>query len=403
MTSSGTFTSVKPVPNADAGSASAKRTLDNLVLVVPHKHGSVWLIDVLTDERLLPALRMRRARDVEPRTSGPWTYRWPEDTRLAQGELAYTRLLTPDQLDRADVISPHCRAVYVFRDPRDTVVSHYFSLRFSHGLMGKIAEIRDTLRGLSFSDGVLHTIGLQVQMKRYATQALWQACADPRVCRVRYEDLLLRPQDTFGQVCAHFGADVPDRLLDEVIKDHGFERTPGRKLGQVDIFAHKRHGLPGQWKQYLDSRAVETLRREAGRLIEQLGYEPFAAQQEPAPTNDVVVNWSSALEDVVRRINEALSLFPTERVLLYGAGLDLRAVCASTLLYGRSNVLGAIDDNPGLQGTVIGGHCRVFSPAEVEALRPEVIIINSTNHRKELYQRARKMAAGLPFRVDVFY
>ncbi|UCG33967.1 MAG: hypothetical protein JSU68_04880, partial [Phycisphaerales bacterium] len=119
--------------------------------------------------------------------------------------------------------------------------------------------------------------------------------------------------------------------------------------------------------------------------------------------NDAVVNWTPELEQSLRNINEALGLFPKDRVLFYGAGLDLRAVCASTMLYGRDNILGAIDDNAGLHGTVVGGQCRVFPPEALEALRPDVLVVNSTSYRRELYRKARALVRNLPFHVDVFY
>jgi hypothetical protein len=220
---------------------------------------------------------------------------------------------------------------------------------------------------------------------------------------VRYEDLILNPLPTFTRACEHLGAEISLGQLQEVLDQYSFGKGSGRKLGQVDLFAHQRSGLPGQWKTYFDRPAVEMMRRQAGDLIEHLGYEPFEAQEEPAPLNDVMVNWTPELEQTLRNVNEALRLFPEDRVLFYGAGLDLRAVCASTVLYGRDNVLGAIDDNADLHGTAIGGQCRVFPPEAVEALRPDVIVVNSTNYRRKLYQKALALVRSLPFHVDVFY
>jgi len=383
---------------------SHARPFDNLVLVVPHKHGSTWLFRLFSDERMLSAMRMSRSRDAEPRNEpGPWTYRWPHGLALAPGELAYTRILTPDQINRDDVLSQNCRAVYVHRDPRDTVISHYFSLRFSHGLMGGIERIRNRLRELSFSDGMLHTIRLQVEMRRYETQRSWKLCADPRILNVRYEDLISDPLPTVSRVLAHFGCDMPKRSLNDVLEDFSFEATCGRKLGQVDLFAHNRSGLPGQWKQFLDRHALEMLQKEAGNLLEQLGYERDDPETNPAPVNDVVIAWTPELEQMLRRISKALTLFPRERILFYGAGLDLRAICASTLLYGRNNVGGAIDDDAALHGTLLGGHCPVYPPSEIEALRPDVIVVSSTTHRDALFQKARHLARTLPCRAEVFY
>jgi hypothetical protein len=377
---------------------------DNVVLVVPHKHGSTGVFRVFSDPRVLADLGMKSAVDIEPLSKGKaWDYAWPTNTHLSPGELAYTRILAPDQLDRTDGLSANHRAVYVHRDPRDVIVSHYFSLRFSHGLRDGINRIRNDLRGMSFSQGIRHVIELNLQIRRYEMQRAWQERRDPRLLHVRYEDFVRDPAATFARVCRHCGADVPEERLKEVSEEYGFAEPSRRKPGEVNLFAHQRSGLPGQWKLYLDSLAVEMLRAEAGALIEQLGYEPFEAQESPAPINDLVIDWTDELEQTLRRMNEALTLFADDRVLFYGAGLDLLAICASTLLYGRSNVLGAIDDNPKLHGAVVGKQCRVYSPDEIESLRPDVIVINSTRCRKELYRQARARVKSLSFDVDVFY
>jgi hypothetical protein len=380
------------------------RNHDNLLLVVPHKHGSTWLFPLFSDERMLAALGMSRALDIEPLSRGKaWSYDWPHDIRLSPGELAHTRTLAVGQFAYPGALSGDFRALFVHRDPRDVIVSHYFSLRFSHMPVANLNQIRERLRTMSFSQGLRHVIELNVQMKRYGIARAWQESADPRVLCVRYEDLILNPLPTFTRACEHLGAEISAGQLQEVLDQHSFGKGSGRKLGQVDLFAHQRSGLPGQWKTYFDRPAVEMMRRVVGELIEYLGYGSFEAQEEPAPLNDVTVTWTPELERTLRNINEALGLFPEDRVLLYGAGLDLRAVCASTMLYGRNNILGAIDDNADLHGTVIGGQCQVFPPEAVEALRPDVIVVNSTNYRRELYQKARALVRSLPFHVDVFY
>jgi hypothetical protein len=396
---------IPPRPRPAQGPAArSPRNHDNLLLVVPHKHGSTWLFPLFSDERVLAALGMSQVLDIEPLSRGkPWSYSWPDDIRLSPGELAHTRTLAVHQLEHPGAMSSDFRALFVHRDPRDVIVSHYFSLRFSHMPVAGLGRIRDRLRKMSFSRGLRHVIEMNVQMGRYETALAWQDSADPRVLCVRYEDLILNPLPTFTRACEHLGAEISVGQLQEVLDQYSFGKHTGRKLGQVDLFAHQRSGLPGQWKMYFDRPGVEMMRREAGELIEYLGYEPFEAQEEPAPLNDVVVSWTPELEQTLRNINEALRLFPEDRVLFYGAGLDLRAICASTVLYGRDNILGAMDDNADLHGAVIGGQCRVFPPEAVEAIHPDVIVVNSTNYRRELYQRARALVRSLPFHVDVFY
>ena len=50
------------------------------------------------------------------------------------------------------------KAFFVMRDPRDLVISAYFSNRYSHLLMDHIGETRKILNDLSLEEGIIYTI-----------------------------------------------------------------------------------------------------------------------------------------------------------------------------------------------------------------------------------------------------
>ncbi len=166
----------------------------------------------------------------------------------------------------------HYRGVFVYRDPRDTLVSWYHSARETHPLMANIAELRETLTSLSFEDGLKH--GIDRLCPFWDEVSGWLQCEDPAMRLYRYEELFGPAQaDTFADLFAHLCLDVSVQEQARILAQYSFANiTQGRKPGQVDETSHFRRGKAGGWREELPPDVLTYFYETTGNLTENLGY-----------------------------------------------------------------------------------------------------------------------------------
>ncbi len=169
------------------------------------------------------------------------------------------------------------RAFFVVRDPRDLVVSHYFSSKFSHVENPGIIEERKQLEDLS------ETEGMAVHMRYMAERGIFDALRswaehssdDDRIQIFRFEDLVGSEQlHWVMQLMSHCDIAIPQPNLENVLERLSFARlSGGRKPGQENKHHKYRSGKAGDWKKYFDESLQALFKEVAGDLCDVLGYE----------------------------------------------------------------------------------------------------------------------------------
>jgi hypothetical protein len=242
-----------------------------------HKTASQWIRRVLSDARVYRASGLR-----------PFNY------QLAWMKGAETRKLTERRFDRTfprkTIVTPvygdyecfasipgneDARAFFVMRDPRDIVVSWYFSVRNSHGLMGDIGERRKRLRQLGRRDGLLVAMEYLSDFGLFESLRSWKhfGNTDERVVMLRFEDLTgAHSEQVFESLFRHLGISIEAADLPGLLKDHSFERLTGRARGDEDAYHHYRKGVHGDWRNHFDTEVQDRFRNLTGDLVETLGY-----------------------------------------------------------------------------------------------------------------------------------
>ena len=230
--------------------------LPAIIHVTHQKSGSQWVHQILRS--------LFRERIVAPQLGNAHFL----GAEVRQGWVYPTVYVTKEEFDTARLPSKWYRFVIV-RDLRDTLVSGYFSIRYSHPLVDVIPAWRAALENMNEEDGLLWA--LNHWLPDVASIAASWARAGERL--IKYEDLLQKDVEIFKRLLIEeAGWPVDPRHLEEVVVSYRFDRLTGRKPGQEDLRSHERKGAPGDWRNHFTPRVSEAFKERYGEILILTGY-----------------------------------------------------------------------------------------------------------------------------------
>jgi len=203
------------------------------------------------------------------------------------------------------------RGFHVVRDPRDLIVSAYFSHRYSHPIepLPELEPHRERLAAVSKEDGLF----LEMEFSAPVLQDMWAwPYGHPNILEVKMEALTARPYEGFVRIFEFLGLldegesysarrriglfvremlnrvsfryrwlrwlrrpmPVTGELLLGRVWDHRFEKKARRRKGEEDPRSHYRKGQPGDWRNHFTEEHVAAFKEKFGDLVVRLGYEP---------------------------------------------------------------------------------------------------------------------------------
>jgi Sulfotransferase domain len=244
----------------------------NIYHCTVHKSASQWVHAVLSDPRIYRSSGLRTYR-YQDSLAGQHDPRKLTERRFETVFPAAT-IATTLYIDYEGFESipkpPRYKAFFVMRDPRDVLVSWYFSSKLSHPLMGDLGRIRRDLNRLSEPDGLLFCIDYLSEFGLFAAQRSWAGATmkDANVLLVRYEDLIGEELlATFARLLSHCDIRVPTNELEALLHSYRFEELAGRPRGQEDRLAHYRKGVAGDWRNHFNDKVAARFEKVAGDLI----------------------------------------------------------------------------------------------------------------------------------------
>ena len=185
---------------------------------------------------------------------------------------------TPDQFDELRRPDEAYRAFFVMRDPRDLLVSWYFSNRHSHRATPTILERRRQLAEMTVTEGLANQLHTEFTLIG-DTLTAWatRAEADPAVRLVRYEDLTgPDADDHWATLFDHCQIPIPTPVRRGVLATYAFKNlSGGREQSQEDTAAKYRKGTVGDWRNHFTRELDSQFEAVLPGLVERLGYGPW--------------------------------------------------------------------------------------------------------------------------------
>jgi len=166
---------------------------------------------------------------------------------------------------------------HVYRDPRDMLISGYFSSKFSHPAEKhpKLQKQRAQLLKLPLD------LGLMLEMdyldEHFQEMFGWDL-NDNRFLTISMEKLFSSEKNTFlfnQQVIKHLGWEgyITNNYLESLLEKYSFKNLTNRNKGDTDKTHHFRNGLPEDWKNYFTPEVKEEFKYRYGEILIEYNYE----------------------------------------------------------------------------------------------------------------------------------
>lgn len=222
------------------------------------KAGSQWLYKILRE--------IAQERVVAPQVGEKQFL----DSPIVPGAVYPTVYVTKEQFCSV-TLPENYRKFIIIRDLRDTLISGYFSIRYSHAIIAEsLAQMRERLEAMTIEDGLLMLMDEWLPGSARIQQS-WIEAGEK--C-IRYEDLLENDVEILEEVLiGHCKIPITPERLREIVVANRFEKlTGGRKRGDENIMKHNRKGISGDWLNYFTPLVTEKFNERYGNLLIEAGY-----------------------------------------------------------------------------------------------------------------------------------
>lgn len=175
-----------------------------------------------------------------------------------------------------DVNSVQAKGFHVIRDPRDILVSTYFSHEKTHRVNhSEIGRDRDVLRSGDLASGLRFLLDESTYFGRFIeTMENWNFDS-PNIHEATYEDLTGNPVAEFTRIFDFLGIPIEPGQLGKILESNNFQSMKTRWASNHPETHgnHYRRGVAGDWVNHFDAELKDEFKRRHGNLLIKLGYE----------------------------------------------------------------------------------------------------------------------------------
>ena len=249
------------------GFSKNPNTLANIYFATVHKSGSQWINALFSDKRI---------QRITGLPIYPQHHYDINDFRLSFPRNAFVSGLYIDY-PLYDVFidkSEQYRTLFIYRDPRDMVVSWYFSAKLTHSANRGVIINRKRLCALTEDEGIYYCINYLAP--RFAAIRTWVelGAKDKNVTIVKFEDFVARPAEILTNLLVSFGYEFDCSVIRDVVEDYSKDKMRSRSLkhGPGSSESHYRQ-ISSSHLDFFNEQHYASFYGITGDLIERLGYK----------------------------------------------------------------------------------------------------------------------------------
>jgi len=197
--------------------------------------------------------------------------------------------LHTDHVDEIYDFYPEARVIHIVRDGRDVAVSlqhHFWRLARDRGgifdlepeeLDKRDAYLRDSEGFLRSGNSIFAEERLRQMAVRWSRRVRkasrdGQKFFGPNFLQLRYEDLLVRPEENLKAMFELLGARADEGVVRHCVEKNRFEKLAKRSVGQEDSRSFFRKGIIGDWRSVFTEEDRRIYEEVAGGTLLEMGY-----------------------------------------------------------------------------------------------------------------------------------
>lgn len=160
------------------------------------------------------------------------------------------------------------KKVLLVRDPRDALVSEYFSSAYSHRLPEQRAEgsLIAQRRQEALQQSVEEYALAQARQLNRTIDAYRPMLSDPNLRLFRYEEVIFDKASWIARIAEHFGWEAPEEVVARILAEHDI--VPAAE--QPTAFVRK--VVPGDHREKLSATGLRQLNAQLSPTWRRLGY-----------------------------------------------------------------------------------------------------------------------------------
>lgn len=168
----------------------------------------------------------------------------------------------------SDPVFSQGRKILLVRDPRDALVSEYFSNAYSHSLPKVQAEgsVLAAERQRALNASIEEYVLDKVEALNRTVDGYRKLLGQKHLLVMRYEDVIFDKPEWCRQIAAHFGMEASDALVDAIVS--WADVRPDVENAQAFV----RRVTPGDHKEKLSAKTIGRIEDRLSDVWRDLGY-----------------------------------------------------------------------------------------------------------------------------------